>query len=775
MKKRIIALSSLVALGVVAAAGAFGATNVVKAEEVDVPNLAENWKPIGENTTSATDVTGGVQITGSGNWKVGAYNDSLVPLDGLSMTVNNVDGANCSALSIFFSPTGDSDTWTGACISLWHDPYACGQARIHVGGSHNYNEPSLAYTSKDFTSSGFGVASSCVMNKKDTDGFKFSIDRLTRTCWQLKIYQIYDNTLWNNNANYNAEELSTTVYIPHDTIAPSLNADGKCYIHASGISASNNVIEITGVKSNPQYVPSEVYTKAEFQAEMDKIKDEYIASFTKFPTYRTQLEDEKAAAVSALAAAPDSGTLDKYQTVNDFINKWKNNRYDIYGYQEGVLEIEEGVSWAKGSKGGAGAQKIANNGVQLTVQSTWQCRMPCTSLLSATEFEMDFNLAKVDVNVAMPITFSPQDNPDSYPTEPGHIFHLEILKYEENSYLVIIGNTSAHNVSIEEWGTEAAGAGFTGRKVLNNCSGDFNIKFTTDYENGTTRVNVNDGMLDYTFQDNSTLYGENPTAPIPAVASWGSMNGSDYQNFIVYKFSSPENYNKSFDNGSADGVVILKAEVGTKANLGSITCDGNAIPEAAYEFGSENITLITKYLNTLTVGTHSIVVTPVSGEAHTWTLTVNANSNPDYPYAAKKKYTIQQAEIADLVIDIDINGAQLSEIVVKLEDAVMSASSYEWSNFNTKFTVKAAALSAMGVGEHHIYMSRNGVEGELKITITIENGSSTTTSIAPSTTSQGGGGAKKGCGGAVIGSIIGVTAMVTLLGGVLLAKKKETK
>jgi hypothetical protein len=46
--------------------------------------------------------------------------------------------------------------------------------------------------------------------------------------------------MWGNNANYNAEDLSCTVYLPKATVASMLNENGECYVIAAGFPSGSN-------------------------------------------------------------------------------------------------------------------------------------------------------------------------------------------------------------------------------------------------------------------------------------------------------------------------------------------------------------------------------------------------------------------------------------------------------------------------------------------------------------------------------------------------------
>ena len=135
----------------------------VSAFAEETPVWTANGTTVAEGENGFYNVSG-IQYTTT------AYTTEKVKLDGLTVDVKingmgYYEGSNQAVGLIFGSHTGTSYGSASVAMTLWHDPYANGQTRFHVGQNHDYNGASLAYTDAGCTNAGFGLAGSMVLNK----------------------------------------------------------------------------------------------------------------------------------------------------------------------------------------------------------------------------------------------------------------------------------------------------------------------------------------------------------------------------------------------------------------------------------------------------------------------------------------------------------------------------------------------------------------------------------------------------------------------------------
>lgn len=178
-------------------------------------------------------------VSNLGGWGVRAYHKNLVKFDGLeiSFRATTVKG-DCVGI-IFAGTNGAYFGDTPLAITYWNELYA-GQARLNFGTNHDYNAASVVHTAPDSGSAkGFSVASSMVCAQAPTMGWTIKFESYNDEFYSVKI-TMTDSTMWGNNANYNEDEKSCTVYLPKASVASMLNENGECYVIAAGFPSDSN-------------------------------------------------------------------------------------------------------------------------------------------------------------------------------------------------------------------------------------------------------------------------------------------------------------------------------------------------------------------------------------------------------------------------------------------------------------------------------------------------------------------------------------------------------
>ncbi len=261
MKKRILAFLLVVAMTL----------SVLPAVFAEDAAATPVWTANGTTVTDAGD--GYYSISGI-QYETNAYTTEKVKLDGLTIEMKIADfryenGSN-QAAGIVFSGNSAAGYGSGvAAMTLWHDPYANGQTRFHVGANHDYNTASYAHTDPACTNAGFGLASSMVFNTVTAIDLKIEINSYDANTYAVKFTSLTPHLLWDANANYVAEEGGAcTFYMQKSVFASALDAEGKLYVSATGLHNPNVTIRVTESASTdePTETPTETPTEAPTEA-----------------------------------------------------------------------------------------------------------------------------------------------------------------------------------------------------------------------------------------------------------------------------------------------------------------------------------------------------------------------------------------------------------------------------------------------------------------------------------------------------------------------------
>ncbi|MBE6925860.1 MAG: hypothetical protein E7461_03355, partial [Ruminococcaceae bacterium] len=242
MKKRILALLLVIAMAITA-----------------LPVFAEDAAPAWTaNGTTVTDAGDGFYTISGIQYETSAYTTEKVKLDGLTIEMKLTDfryenGSN-QAAGIVFSANPAGNYGSGAAaMTLWHDPYANGQSRFHVGANHDYNTASYAYTDPECTKAGFGLAASMVLNTVTNIDLKIEIKSHDANTYAVKFTSLTPHLLWADNCNYVAEQGGAcTFYMQKSVFASALDAEGKLYVAATGLHNPNVTIRVTEAASGDE-------------------------------------------------------------------------------------------------------------------------------------------------------------------------------------------------------------------------------------------------------------------------------------------------------------------------------------------------------------------------------------------------------------------------------------------------------------------------------------------------------------------------------------------
>ena len=718
--KKIITLSLLSALTLI---GGISTNNNVSPIGVDaetvtetITNTSSSWDTTFGSGFNASDITNGVRIGNLKGTYVGMYMKEKVALDGLSFTFNNVIGANCKAGGFYFSQK-TSHEFSKNVFTLWHDPYNAKQSRLNIGTSHDYNDPRTCYTTPDFTETGFAAAQSMVMNNNmsENDGFNIKIEKYSLTAWKVTISQLYANTLWENNANFDTATKSCSVYLKASDVSSYLDNEGKAYMHVFGIddSATAAYYEITNMSRT--YKPAKPVTKNEVKDLINSVTDEMINSYINKPELIEEYTAAKKKALDSLNDAPESGLSTDYPKAFEFIELWEA-RVEKYGYTSNTSSILNDLPFVS-SVGINGAQLSPNKDVQLTLDGNYGNRIYSKEVFDAANVEISLNLSQLKLYSALPLSLNKTATPSNYVSESGKYYFFEFYKIADDKYFVVLGNGNSHNISIDGFNSEKQGS-YTGR-VLNSYSGDIKIKVSTDFETTITKFDFNNGQISYEVTDNSLLFsGENPTKAVDTNLCFGLMNCTGKYQVMVSKMFSPDNSEKVYTKGSESSLYFIYS---ADDPIESIKCDDVEIEKIGYNIiDNKKIQLSSTFLNYIGDGTHKL--TMKAGDVTTsWSFNVNPNTDVnEVPWIKKGAVYFKEGNANDEVYPFESYGIDVNNLIFKLDDNVMDKSSYEFTSYNTVLTIKASLLNTLSKGNHMVSIVKEGAKVVVKLPIIVK-------------------------------------------------------
>lgn len=261
------------------AAGAEKPETPTEPETPEVPGIVGaldgDWAAYAGSPVMNFAENGYTEVSNLTSWGTRSYYKHLVKLDGLEISLRSTSNKG-DCVGIIFSGTNGAYFGDGSPFSItyWNELYS-GQARLHFGTNHNYNSSSVVYTAPEVSAAnnGFGVAGSMVCNQAATMGWTIKFESYNDDFYSVKI-TMTDSTMWGNNANYNADEKSCTVYLPKATVADMLNENGECYVIAAGFPSGANpacIAEYKIVDDNYRaYLASDAVTGAQAKVEAYK-------------------------------------------------------------------------------------------------------------------------------------------------------------------------------------------------------------------------------------------------------------------------------------------------------------------------------------------------------------------------------------------------------------------------------------------------------------------------------------------------------------------------
>jgi len=238
------------------------------------------------------------------------------------------------------------------------------------------------------------------------------------------------------------------------------------------------------------------------------------------------------------------------------------------------------------------------------------------------------------------------------------------------------------------------------------------------------------------------------------IKNWATLNGDT----LVIKLANgrilfeEELETLTFKNGSHANLIIE-----SKSSFTKIKIDGVEVPNTMIVTKDSVKSISFKYLNTLKVGKYKLEL--LNEEViDKYYLEIVENDEKYLPYTSKFEIEVNSNNLGDITFPIDINGASLEELTIKIDERVLNSNKFEFKEYNTIFVLYKSVFESLTTGVHYLYMTRNGVDGYFDIQITKVN-------QEPEV--------KKGCGGSIeTYSFIAIS--VTLLSLICLKKKKES-
>ena len=490
-------------------AASFG--GAMKASAEDLP-ISTDWTIVTNTSSNPTTIhktDNGYCMTHMTTYGQVGYFNQKVKLDGLTFDVRATGINNGDNFGYYLSTTKDTGglSWKKPTFTIWKGLYN-GQSRINVGPSHDYNQASVVHVSPDKTSAtGFGVATSGVMNNVNdsgTAGVRFSFSKYNDDFYAIKMVALTGVEFWGNNANYNKEEKSTTVYLAIDEMT-NLSDSEYVYIHYVGFRSSANAatsdptiyfenmqysIDLSGAKDD---------AKAKVNAaELSKYKESDHAKITEI----------KETALAAIDAADSLEAINEaLEAFNTAISAYKTlaQEYVDELYKDAPTELghlDETANFLDYLKKGYSTKRLNDEGgTIIAMQGEYGARGGIPTKMDPKNFEFEINAAKVSKEIAITATIGRAAY--SYVNEDTSIVSFDIIRLsDEGQYFITFTNTTAHNVSVAGFNTEKWHGDYTGRYVTSE-TGDLHFKVTTNELTEQTVITINDVKV---ALDSSVVY-----------------------------------------------------------------------------------------------------------------------------------------------------------------------------------------------------------------------------------------------------------------------------
>lgn len=194
----------------------------------------------GDNIAFAA-VEDGVAVSGFDGWGRRAVYKKPLKLDGLKLSMSGtVNAGDC--FGIIFANSVNPDVYFGEqsalAITLWNTRYT-GQSRLHFGEDHNPDGAVRAYQDAACTTIGCGVADSMVLDASATTGMEMTFAKVSDEAYSVTV-KMTAGSMWTNNANYDSEAKTSTVYLKTSEISSILDENGNVYAYVAGFPSGEN-------------------------------------------------------------------------------------------------------------------------------------------------------------------------------------------------------------------------------------------------------------------------------------------------------------------------------------------------------------------------------------------------------------------------------------------------------------------------------------------------------------------------------------------------------
>ena len=521
MKKRIIfSAIALATAGLVIGLAPKG----VQAAQATEWSTSTNWSVTngigGEGREALESDDGQVKLGVMDAWGVQYSKNDKVTLNGLEFTFVYTSRTAGDRAGFYFNQSKTFD-YKGV-VSIVAPTRWEGQSRWAFVGDHDIDSGTpKTYTDMTGTTAGVGgvLGSQLVCNYSSTleDGFHFKFEHVTVSWWKMTVTEIRAGYAW-DCANIVTDEVtglrSFTTYFKNSDM--DLDDQDGAYLNFIGMSSGYCIVRDfqDGVY---QIIPEDPAT----EEEIADFKAEINGALTGYPeAYVESMADEKAAALAEI----DTKTVpSEMMAIVDTFKALVVSEYLIFlGYDQTIDSCVGANFFGTWGQPEYAARANDAGGIIANLESaTWGMRGQLIRQYDPLNFEAKINLSGVSVGPVFFLNFSPVSQ--DYISEASRYFHIELQKNSSGVQVVISNPTcSAHNVSIEEWGTTNVGT-FIGQTANLGVDGNVEISFAT--ENGQTEIHVNNttATIDSSLLGNGTV----------AYVQMGIFSGAGYSKVAV--------------------------------------------------------------------------------------------------------------------------------------------------------------------------------------------------------------------------------------------------
>ncbi|MGN1262091.1 MAG: hypothetical protein ACI4UT_03425, partial [Candidatus Enteromonas sp.] len=419
---------------------------------------------------------------------------------------------------------------------------------------------------------GFGVASSMVLNALDNDGFNVKFEHTSYSWWKVTITEVFGSSFWDSNANYVKDPdtgyASVVTYLKNEDMP--IDSEGKAYMHVVGASNAGGTVTVTDFTDGTyKEVPEDPASAEQIAAAKATINQTTPADFPMaLQETVTTLRD------NALAEIDTKTKVSEFDVVIAAFNEAVHAAYAQYAKYDTPIDAADSTANYEPAWGQEFYGRRLNDRGAVTINMTgaYGARGQLIREYDYSNFEARINLLELPNSGALFLNFDPENW--SYYSSPSKHYTIEFLRKDATHVLAIVGNTASHNISVEGWRRDAVGD-YNGR-LITTSSGTIDISVVSADGETTITINGESATIASTLINNGEALPASPKSYVQI----GGLNYNGRMNIPVEKFEDAEA--AAYADGLADAVAAVNARI-----EGAVATAAAAVPAEGIKTDAE--------------------------------------------------------------------------------------------------------------------------------------------------------------------------------------------